>query len=156
MKRLPSVAVVGLAALTTLTSCDLIPRSCTEVGAESGVFFSDIVGAFPGSAPAGTDAADEPSYRVLACAADVCEAWEGRPSEGPWLTVLLEDLTAPTSLTATLTVTDAATGEVVFDASTSVDLVVVQPNGPHCPPTAFQGYVAPTPGGTLVQMAVPQ
>lgn len=157
MRRALNLAMAGLATLILLTSCNLVPRGCTEAGAESGVFFSDIIHAFPGPAPAvvPTDAADEPVYRVLACAAEVCEEWVGRSSEGPWLQVLLEDLTAPTSLTASLTLTDTATGEIVFDASTSVDLMVVQPNGPQCPPTAFQGYVAATPDGTLVQVAVP-
>lgn len=159
MRRLP-FAVAGLATLTLLTACH--SPMCTQATGIPGVWFDEIGNTFPGAGQVSAEPSenapptgDEPAYRVVGCVRGGCEEWQGRASDGPWLQVVLLDLTGPTSVTATLTVTDVATGEVVFDASTSVDLHAYYPNGPGCDPTVFVGRVRPTPDGDLVAVPMP-
>jgi hypothetical protein len=69
--------------------------------------------------------------------------------------VPLTNVTGPTTVTARLTLTSATDPtDVVFDASTSVGLVMFQPNGPGCEPTVYQGRVAVTTTGGLVPIVV--
>jgi hypothetical protein len=103
--------------------------------------FTSIAAAFP----------DDSDYQVRACARDECVEWEGARDDPYFLQVVLADVSEPTSVTATLTLTSTvAPGEVVFDESTSVDLARYQPNGPGCKPTVYQGQVQVTAGGDLV------
>ena len=166
-KRQLALAVSGLASLTVLSACDLVSHGCTHKGGYSGLLFEDVGAVLsvpirmttPAATPTepaapSPEPADGPTYRVVGCADGVCAEMQGASREElMWLHVILDDVTAPTTVTATLTVTDVETGDVVFDVSAPVDLVVWHPNGPWCPPTVFRARLQPTPEGKLLQVA---
>lgn len=89
-------------------------------------------------------------YGIRGCADSECVEWQITRSDAYWLRVVLEDVTEPTSVIATLTVSDTVTGEVLFDASTPVDLIEYYPFGPECSEATFLAKVVPTPDGDLV------
>jgi hypothetical protein len=134
--------VLVVAVLPLTTGCRV--SVCGAAGADPGVGFTGIGNAFPDY---------HRQYHVRACVADECVDWTGIRSETYRLWVLL-DFTTPTTVTATLTLTSTVDPtDVVFDDSAQVGLIMVQPNGPRCEPTAYQGQVEVTRDGDLVPRA---
>jgi len=157
-----ALAVSGL-ALTALSACHLVSYGCPQAGGYSGVLFEDIGAALsvPARMPAVTpepasspEPAEGPTYRAVGCADGVCAEVQGAYREDlMWLHVVLDGVTAPTTVTATLTVTDVGTGDVVLDVSTPAELVLWQPGDPRCSPAAYRARLQLTPEGKLVQVA---
>lgn len=157
MRRALSLALVGLTTLTTLNACGWFSGGCPQGGGgAAGVIFHEVATIIP--PPPRMQAARgqtptmprTPTYRITGCADSECVVWEISRSQEYWLRVVLEDVTGPTSVIATLTVIDTVTGAVAFDASTPVDLVEYYPYGPQCSDATFQAVVVPTPDGELV------
>ena len=83
--------------------------------------------------------------RITGCADDQCVTEQDASVR--FVFVRLDSVTSVRSVPARLTV-EAASG-VVFNATTTVTLYKVQPNGPRCRPTAYQGSVRTAADGTL-------
>ena len=149
--RVSGLFGTGVSVLALLSACNLIdPPTCTLIGADSGVGFH---------VPAELLAEPTGDYRLHACAGDSCIDWVARGGEMTGRTSPLPPRAGTGELIARLTVThaDSATGsdEVVFDASTSVELRLYEPNGPACEPHALQGSVRATVDGRLESLPRP-
>ncbi|HEY5833149.1 hypothetical protein [Streptomyces sp.] len=104
-------------------------RACKDIGAESGVWVQV------------TDPEPGVVYRV--CAGHVCgEGKEGGRGSGPhgvFLWVHLPDSVGATQASVRFTATPDGSTRPTADERATVTLKKVQPNGPHCPPAAYQG-----------------
>lgn len=145
--RVLASAVAG-ASVLLLAACASAPgagRACTEIGASNGgsVRIDPArVGALPATGPA--------TARV--CVASTCDdvrtSWEDiAHGLGSWF-VEVPSLSGPGPVALSVVVTDAR-GVRLVDARGSLTAREVRPNGPDCPPVAWQvqGVVA---GGAVV------
>lgn len=141
---IPSLRMVGTVVVTaaTLAACGLgadSSKSCTDIGAASGIefVFESVV---PQNAGRGITAE--------ACVADTCESEAVNPSS-PWLVVGRDTLTDDSAVTVTLTIRDADNLKL-FEGATTLSPTRLQPNGPGCPPIAWYGQVATDDAGLVV------
>ena len=139
------VLATAALALGLLTGCDVTnPHACTLVGMAPGVSFQVPVALLPNAAA---------SYHLRACADDSCMDWDTHGGEPTANGVALPSGDWPGTVTARLTIThiDPATsvGQVVFDANTSVEVTLYEPNGPDCEPHVFAGSARATTDGRL-------
>jgi hypothetical protein len=132
------VRALLLALVLPLAGCGVdLPPSCTTVGALSGVAF-DLSALRVGDGP----------VTVEACVRQRCQPL---PVGGSGFeTFVQDDIRNTGPVPVRLTVTDARTGTVRSTATTLVPLHILQPNGPNCPPTAYQGNVHASADGQLV------
>lgn len=141
----PRVLAAAALVLTMLTGCGVInPPMCSLVDAIPGVNFHVPAALVPDAAA---------SYRLRACADESCLEWDTDGGEPTINTVALPSGDWPGPVTARLTITHihAATNveEIVFDASTSVEVTLYEPNGPACEPHVFAGSARATADGHL-------
>jgi hypothetical protein len=139
------LVTTGASALALLTGCDLInPQTCTLIGAGPGVNFEVPAALFPNAAA---------TYLLRACADQSCVEWNTHGGEPTFGTVGLPAGDWPGVVTARLTITHTDltrnVAEVVFDANTSVEVTLYEPNGPGCEPHVFTGAARATPDGRL-------
>jgi hypothetical protein len=139
------VLAMAALALGLLTGCGLINQHhCTLIGTAPGVNFQVPVALLPDTAA---------SYHLRACADDSCRDWDTRGGEPAANGVALPSGNWPGTVTARLTIThiDPATSveQVVFDASTPVQVTLYSPNGPDCEPHVFAGGAEATTDGRL-------
>lgn len=119
-------------------------KACNDVGATSGVWFdvSQIT------------ANRTERVHVRACVGESCVAriasatrWNQFPVNDP-------AITGPGSVSVQLTITEVG-GRSIFDEASEIQLHILQPNGPDCPPTAYVAAVAVTTDGQLAQLPNP-
>jgi hypothetical protein len=139
------VLAVAAVLLTLLTGCGVINRhACSLVGAIPGVSVEVPAALLPDAAA---------FYRLRVCADDSCMDWDTHGGEPAGTGVALPSGHWPGAVTARLTIThiDPATSveQVVFDASTSVEVTLFEPNGPGCEPNVFAGSARATTEGHL-------
>ena len=139
----------GRIGSTLLTGCDVInPHACSLVGAIPGVSFEVPAALLPDAAA---------SYHLRACADESCMDWDTHGGEPTLNGVALPSGDWPGVVTARLTIThiDPAKSveEVVFDASTSVEVTLYEPNGAGCEPHVFAGSARATTDGRLEAIA---
>ncbi len=135
----------GASVLALLSGCDLMnPQMCTLSDAIPGVTIDVQAALLPNAAAA---------YRLHACADESCMEWDTHGGEPTYVTVALPAGDWPGVVTARLSIThiDPATSveEVVFDATTSVEVKLYEPNGPGCEPHVFAGAAKATTDGRL-------
>ena len=119
-------------------------KACNDVGATSGVTFdvSQIT-------------ADRTGHvHVRACVEGSCVTRIASATR--WNQVPVNDplIAGPGSVSVHLTITEP-NGRSIFDETTEIQLHILQPNGPDCPPTAYVAAVAATPDGQLAQLPKP-
>jgi hypothetical protein len=116
------------AALVLLAGCGGQPTACTDIGADSGVFFnfSKVLRAHPGEA-----------LRVRACVRKTCQTVRvGRHRRQTEVGVGSDALKEGSPIGVNLTISTPK-GEVVFRAGVRVIPALSQPNGASCPPSAW-------------------
>ena len=125
-------------------SCELSGRTCSAAGAMSGASFilDQIVDDAPG-----------PFY-VHACVGGYCATDTINPQQGTQLTV--DDPLVPParSVIVELQIQDPSK-RTIFDATKTIQLHRIQPNGASCPPTAYVASVVATSDGRLEQLPSP-
>ena len=134
MRRFAGVIV----ACVTLVSC--AGGDCTNIGAPSTITV-DLTGAVAGLGG---------PVRARLCVGDVCRSrWRSDAARLDWLDVddpvIADEGPVDVSL-----VIESGTGEVAFEADTTVALRRMQPNGPDCDPTKYAAVLATTEAGVLV------
>jgi len=140
MLRTPRSLVPLVLLVVLLAGCSK-ERACSLVGADSGVSFSidPVLGGVKGT------------VRVHACVEDSCITEKfGTHNASPRVFVPYPSATSAGTVDAVLTIEDSS-GHTVFDGTATALLHINQPNGPDCPPTAYQASVTATESGTLEQ-----
>jgi hypothetical protein len=102
---------------------------CTAIGAEPGVSFN-LAGVL-----------SEDPVDVEVCVESTCV--HRRASLGQWRTIFVQDqtLTRPTGVPVRVTIKRRGSDSTILEDTTTVQLYQIQPNGPDCPPTVYQGAV---------------
>jgi hypothetical protein len=130
-----------MAGVVALSGCGAGPgggnHPCTLIGAVSGgtIALDDLPAALR-------------TGRATACLDQTCTTKDLDASMSV-LFVQDDSLTSARMVTVHLTIIDAVIGKVLFDDQLSAPARVVTPNGPSCPPTAYQIGVRARADGSL-------
>jgi len=104
-------------------------RTCTAIGAESGVVFdlSVVLPQYP--------------VDVKACLENTCVQQRMSTEQSPSIFVQDPTLTGPTVVRVSFIIKGFRDTTAAMQDSTTVQLHAVEPNGPDCPPLVYQANV---------------